>query len=325
MSSMTDVARLAGVSVSTVSLVCNKKGYVSEETRARVQAAMDQLGYRPSTLGRNLKMRRSGIIGVIVPDSAHPFFSTFTKYVERNLYARGFKTMICASAGRETVEQEYLDMLDQQAMDALIMGAHSLDVSRYLSVRRPLIALDRYLSDQIPTVRSDKEQIARMAAELFASRGRKKIVQLVSSGTIRTFDDARYATFAQLMAAQGAQVVDVALGFNCFTPDAYAEGVARAFDQVPDADGVLGVDMAALACLREAAKRGIRVPEDLSVVAIDGTYVTQIGPVELTAIVQQIDVLARRATDMAVSMVAGGGQPEGPRVIDVKLQQGETL
>ena len=77
MASIGDVAKLAGVSRSTVSLVCNNKGYVSDETRKKIEKAMKELNYIPSELGRNLKMQKSGIVGIIVPDIAHPFFSTF--------------------------------------------------------------------------------------------------------------------------------------------------------------------------------------------------------------------------------------------------------
>ena len=74
MASISDVAKLAGVSRSTVSLVCNNKGYVSREMREKIERAMRELNYTPSELGRNLKKQRSGIIGIIIPDMAHPFF-----------------------------------------------------------------------------------------------------------------------------------------------------------------------------------------------------------------------------------------------------------
>ena len=101
MTSIGDVAKLAGVSRSTVSLVCNNKGYVSEETRKKIEKAMKELNYIPSELGRNLKMQKSGIVGIIVPDIAHPFFSTFIKYAEKELYSRGYKALVCGTAGRE--------------------------------------------------------------------------------------------------------------------------------------------------------------------------------------------------------------------------------
>ena len=113
MASIGDVAKLAGVSRSTVSLVCNNKGYVSDETRKKIEKAMKELNYIPSELGRNLKMQKSGIVGIIVPDIAHPFFSTFIKYAEKELYSRGYKALVCGTAGREDVEEAYLQMLDR--------------------------------------------------------------------------------------------------------------------------------------------------------------------------------------------------------------------
>ena len=75
MAKIKDVAKLANVSPSTVSLVLNNKGYVSEATRAKVQAAVKELNYVPSEVARNLSLNRTNIIGVIIPDIAHPFFA----------------------------------------------------------------------------------------------------------------------------------------------------------------------------------------------------------------------------------------------------------
>lgn len=333
MASITDVAKLAGVSVSTVSLVCNNKGYVSDATREKVTRAAQELGYTPSQLGRNLKLQRSGIIGVIVPDIAHPFFAEFIKCVEQELQAKGYKTMVCGAAGRESVEQGYLDMLEQQSMDALIMGAHSLDISRYLGVSKPLVALDRYLSDEIPTIRADKNQIARMAADLFLERGRRRVVQLVSSKTIRDFDDVKEAAFRHNLEVAGAEVIDIPVGYNCFGFEQYLDVARRVFAEVPDVDGILGVDLGILACMQEAARLGRMVPEDVSMVAIDGTYVTRIGERTVTAIVQPIDAFAQCAADTVVDLVEHRPakdwekpSPEtGETVFEVTLQRGETV
>lgn len=325
MASMTDVAKLAGVSVSTVSLVCNNKGYVSDSTRQRVRDAMDKLGYTPSQLGRNLKLQRSGIIGLVVPDAAHPFFSTFIKYAEQASYDHGYKTMVCGTAGREEVEQDYLDMLEQHTMDALIMGAHSLDISRYLHASHPLVALDRYLSDTIPTVLSDKQQMARMAADLFIERNRHHVVQLVGSSMIHGFDDEKDSLVHGYLEQAGVRVTDVPVGYNCFTVEGYREAARRAVAAAPDADGFLGVDLGAMACMREVIRSGKTVPKDVSIVAIDGTYVTQVGPVEITSIVQHIDVLAARAVSIAVDMIESRAEHMRFEKLPVSLQAGETL
>lgn len=90
---MRDVAKAAGVSLSTVSLVVNNTGYVSADMRAKVESAMRQLNYIPNELARNLYRNRTNTIGVIMPTIAHPFFSTLTAHLQREFAARDLKTL----------------------------------------------------------------------------------------------------------------------------------------------------------------------------------------------------------------------------------------
>lgn len=102
MAKIKDVAKLAGVSTSTVSLVLNHKGYVSAATRAKVEAAVRELHYVPSEVGRNLSLNRTNLIGVIIPDVAHPFFAALLHEIEIALYQYGYKTMICSTGEKRT-------------------------------------------------------------------------------------------------------------------------------------------------------------------------------------------------------------------------------
>ena len=324
MASIGDVAKLAGVSRSTVSLVCNNKGYVSEETRKKIEKAMKELNYIPSELGRNLKMKKSGIVGIIVPDIAHPFFSTFIKYAEKELYSRGYKALVCGTAGREDVEEAYLQMLDRRTMDGVIMGAHSLKKERYLKIDRPIVTIDCYLADYIPTVHVDKRQVAEKAASLFLAKNRKKVVQLVSSHTIKNYEDEKEKVFREILQKKGCEVVDISVGYNTFTTEKYQDAAVRAFETCNDMDGILGVDMAAVACLREAQLRGRKVPEDLSIVAIDGTYITKIGPEILTAIVQPIEEMAQKLVSMIILQIEGKKIEEVESIFGATVQSGET-
>ena len=324
MASISDVAKRAGVSRSTVSLVCNNKGYVSQETREKIQRVMKELNYTPSELGRNLKKQHSNIIGIIIPDMAHPFFSTFIKYAEKNLYTRGYKALVCGTAGREDVEKAYLQMLERRTMDGVIMGAHSMEIEQYLKISQPILTLDRYLSENIPTVRADKKQIAQIAAEQFLKKKRKKVVQLVSSHTIQNYDAECDQTFRSLLEAEGVQVVDIPVGYNVFTPEGYQKATERVFEQCPDVDGILGVDMAAMACMKEASKRGISVSKSLSIIAIDGTYITRIGERTVTAVVQPIEKLAEKAVELILMMIESDRKPDMETVLNVYLQEGDT-
>lgn len=95
---MRDVAKKAGVSLSTVSLVVNGNGYVSDDMRERVRKAMQALNYVPNELARNLYHDCTNLVGVIVPTIRHPFFATFTAHLQHALAAQGLRTMLCSTA-----------------------------------------------------------------------------------------------------------------------------------------------------------------------------------------------------------------------------------
>ena len=111
MASMRDVAKLANVGLGTVSRMLNDSGYVSDETRSRIEAAMKTLDYTPNELARNLYHKRTGIIAVLVPNASNPFFAEFVDHVESELYKAGFKMMLCTTEKEFNAELEYLDML----------------------------------------------------------------------------------------------------------------------------------------------------------------------------------------------------------------------
>ena len=115
---MRDVAKKAGVSLSTVSLVVNGAGCVSDDMRERVAEAMRALNYVPNELARNLYHDRTNTVGVIVPTIRHPFFATLAAGLQRELSERGLRTMLCSTADSGTGEAEYVDMLRRHMMMA---------------------------------------------------------------------------------------------------------------------------------------------------------------------------------------------------------------
>ena len=104
MANIKDVAKLAGVSVTTVSRVLNNKGYISQDTYESVYRAIDQLDYVPNQIARNLFKQKSYYISLIVPDSSHPFWAEITKYIERKLYKHHYKLFLCNTGDTEDKE-----------------------------------------------------------------------------------------------------------------------------------------------------------------------------------------------------------------------------
>ena len=147
---LADVARAAGVSLTTVSRVLNNRGYLSQATKDRVAAAIKELGYRPNQLARALHGKSTRTIGVIVPTVALPFFGELAAELEDALAVHDYRILVCNSMGRADREREYLDLLVSHRVDGIVSGAHNEDLSEYGAIRMPLVAVDRDLSPAIP-------------------------------------------------------------------------------------------------------------------------------------------------------------------------------
>ncbi|WP_337378937.1 LacI family DNA-binding transcriptional regulator [Mitsuokella jalaludinii] len=323
MARIKDVAKLAGVSTSTVSLVLNNKGYVSAATRAKVEAAVKALHYVPSEVGRNLSLNRTNLIGVIIPDVAHPFFAALLHEIEIALYDYGYKTMICSTGEKKNAELAFLEMLRCHTMDGLIIGAHALHIENYQHIDLPVIAFDRYLCDEIPIVRADHHQGGQMAAEALLRRHPRHVVQITGSPTVHTTAHEHEDIFAGCIEKAGIPLDNIIMPANAFRPEDFAAAAHEIFERYPDVDAISGADLGAICALREAIRRGRRCPEDLSIVAYDGTYLTRLGPQILTAVVQPVPALGQRAAEAIVRRIR---QEELPSLqpLPMDLQQGET-
>ncbi|WP_303163707.1 LacI family DNA-binding transcriptional regulator [Mitsuokella multacida] len=323
MARIKDVAKLAGVSTSTVSLVLNNKGYVSAATRAKVEAAVQELHYVPSEVGRNLSLNRTNLIGVIIPDVAHPFFAALLHEIEIALYDYGYKTMICSTGEKKNAELAFLDMLRRHTMDGLIIGAHALHIENYQHIELPVIAFDRYLCDEIPIIRADHHQGGQLAANALLKRHPHHVVQITGAPTVHTTAHEHEDIFAQVIKQASVPLDTIVMPANAFRPEDFAKAAREVFKRYPDVDAISGTDLGAICALREASRRGRRCPDDLSIVAYDGTYLTRLGPQSLTAVVQPIPALGRRAAEAIVRRIRHEELPS-LQPLPMGFQQGET-
>jgi hypothetical protein len=121
MSTINDVAKLAGVSAMTVSRVINNSGYISRETRSRVEAAIAELAYVPNAVGRQLRSKRTKMLALVLSDIMNPFFTTIARGVEDVARAQGFSVMFCNTDESEAEEAKYLLMLVQRQVDGVLL------------------------------------------------------------------------------------------------------------------------------------------------------------------------------------------------------------
>lgn len=324
MSSIRDVARRANVGTTTVSRVLNGNGYVSEETRKKIEAAMEELDYTPNELARNLFHKKTGIIAVIVPDASHPFFAAFVRKVESLLYGIGYKMMLCNTVESQNNEKEYLDMLNRHIVDGIITGCHTLEIEEYGLIKKPIVALDRVLGEDIPVVGSDHKKGGELAAECLIRKGCRNVIQFVGNMALDSPHQERHKAFAKMMQKHGVKVYSYELEWNKFD-SAYFQKVAHhMFELHPEVDGMFGVDLLAVGYLKEALMNGKRVPEDIKIVSYDGTYITRLVTPSLSSVVQSVDQLAEQSVKLIVRMIEGKKYKNKIVTIDVELREEGT-
>ena len=322
MASMRDVAKLANVGLGTVSRMLNDSGYVSEETRNRIEEAMKALDYTPNELARNLYHKRTGIIAVLVPNVSNPFFAEFVDHVEAELYKAGFKMMLCTTEKEFNAELEYLDMLNRHIVDGVITGAHSLAVEEYKKIHKPIVALDR--GEDIPVIAVNHKEGGRLAAETLIQNGCRRVLHFRGKVTVESPYHDRHFEFARIMEEHGIQTIDYELGRNRLDSEYYKKAVKDVFTRGIDFDGVFGVDRPVIECMNETIRRHCRVPEDVKFVAYDGTFITEMVEPPLTAIVQPIKELARESVRLVCNLVNGKVYKNKQVSLQVELRKGKS-
>lgn len=324
MTSINDVAKLAKVSKSTVSLVVNNTGYVSEKTRKKVLDAMDQLAYVPNQLGKNLSNKRSNIIGVVIPDVTHPFFAEFVKILESILYEKGFMLLVCSTLGREEVELDYLKWLDNYTIDGIVMGVHTLDVKYYIESERPIVSLDRHLAKNIPTVSSNHHKAAKLTVNQLCENNCSKVVQFVGSSNANVSSEKYAKECKKLFEDRGHTMITHVMKKNTFVLDEYLNEAKKAFEMYEDVDGFIGTDMIITQCLKLSVEKNMTVPDDLKLISYDGTQVTRMTTQQISCVKQDINELANQCADNIINLIEYNTPISLNTEIDVTWVNGDT-
>ena len=308
---MRDVARLADVSVKTVSNVVNRFPYVSGATRTRVLAAIDELGYQMNFAARNLSLGRTGLIALAVPELSLPYFGELAREAIRAAEVRGYTVLLEQTGGLRERELEVLGSDRRRMSDGLIfspIGLRAGDAPE-LEVDFPMVLLgERTLHSKVHHVAMANVAGARAATEHLLAAGRRRIALVGSydaegagAGSLRTrgFLDALEAAGVQHDPARtGAAVV--------WTRSTGAEEMRQILDRGAPIDAVFGLnDVLALGAMRVLFERGMRVPEDVAVVGFDDIDDAQFSRPSLTTVQPGRRQIARTAVELLVKQLDG--------------------
>ena len=297
---LTDVAKLAGVSPTTVSRVINKKGYLSEKTIQKVNDAMRELGYKPNNLARSLQGKSAKLIGLIFPNIRHVFYAELIDKLEHELFKKGYKTIICNSEHDSEKEREYIEMLEANQVDGIISGSHNLGIEDYNRVTAPIISFDRNLSPDIPVVSSDNYGGGVLAAQTLVKTGAKDIIMITGNDNSNSPTGLRHAGFASIL--PDAPIINVSSDFSPVRKEMEIKNILT--QQKPDAI-FASDDLTAILIINIAKELGISVPDQLKVIGYDGTYFIENYYPQLTTVKQPLEEIAFLCVELLLQKIEG--------------------
>lgn len=295
---LTDVAKLAGVSPTTVSRVINKKGYLSDKTINRVNEAMRELGYKPNNLARGLQGKSAKLIGLIFPNISHIFYAELIDKLEHELFKQGYKTIICNSEHDSDKEREYIEMLEANQVDGIISGSHNLGIEDYNRVTAPIISFDRNLSPDIPVVSSDNYAGGVLAAETLVKTGAQKIIMITGNDNSNSPTGLRHAGFASVL--PDAPIINVSSDFSPVRKEMEIKQILTKTQ--PDAI-FASDDLTAILVMKVAQELKLDLPRDLKVIGYDGTYFVENYYPQLTTIKQPMEDIAKLSVDLLLKKI----------------------
>lgn len=317
-----DVAKEAGVSKTTVSRVLNRRGYLSDKTIAKVEAAMAKLNYRPNVIARQLFKQETRLVGLIFPTIDDPFFGQLESALENELYQRGYKVLIGNSQNNPDKERGFLRQLLNRQVDGLIVGAHNEEITEYQQTTLPIVSIEQIVSKNVPVVSSDNYHGGLLATQRLLDDGCQHIIHTNYPENIPTPNHERRLAYEHLMKEHDRVPVTYHISFDD-PVDKKRAVIRRIFEEHPDVDGIFADnDTNAGLIMNIAREYGRLIPEDLRVIGYDGANATRILLPQLTTIQQPINRMAKVAVDLLQRRLKG--EEADSTMLPVKLIDGGT-
>ena len=317
--SISDIARKAGVSVSTVSFVMNDKAVkmrISREVIEKVENVAREMGYRPNQLARGLRTGKTKTIGLIVENISNAFFATLAKSIEDEAKKYDYKVVYCSTDNDEEKARDLINMLSQRQVDGYIITPTlnlGEDIRRLQAENKPVVLIDRYFPqhDEIPAVLVDNYEGVSRGMDYLVSKGYRKIA-LVSIETEMAHMKDRLRAYSDTLERHGITPDDRLVRIVPYNADhetALIEVVKLLSSAGKDVDavffltnylGVLGI---------EAIKKlQIKIPDQLAVLCFDDNDIFRLYTPTISVIRQPVEAIGQKAMQTLVERLRHTGE-----------------
>jgi LacI family transcriptional regulator len=306
-----DIAKTAGLSIATVSYVINNSRPVSPEAAEKVKQAIYQLGYSPNLIARSLRSKRTSTIGLVVPDSSNPFFAEIAKGVEDAGFSASYSVILCNSNATLQREQVYLDLLISKRVDGLILASTSatLDHLRPLLQRQlPVVVFYRQAEDlPVDTIQVDNQKGGQDATRHLIQLGHQKIA-CIRPASAKTPSYHRVDGYVQAMLESGLEISTELMPQGNNRIEGGHAAALRLLDSGQPFSAIFSTnDAMAIGAMRALRERGLRVPEDVSVIGFDDILLASYVVPALTTITQPKVEAGKRAVEFLIERIESCG------------------
>ncbi len=316
MATIKDVARRAGVAVSTASAAINRSAPVSEDVIAKVEAAVREIGYVPHMAARSLRMGQSQLIGLIVPDITNPHFAKVAKVVESVALEAGYMAAVYSTSEDYDRERQILEMMRLQRVAGLIIIPTRSDIEHGTrlgqQIHVPTVLLDSYV-EGLPydVVKLDNITAGRLATEHLIGLGHRRIAVTRGRANIITGED-RLRGYLAAHEAHGLEVEERLLIEGRFDQGVAHDAVLRLMEGPNPPTAIFALsNMMMLGVLNALRELNISVPGDVSVVGIDDFDFANIMSPPPTVVAAPVEAMAQRAIDSLFGQIRSKAEPTG--------------
>ena len=322
-----DLAEAAGVSVTTVSQILNGKGErFSLDTRRCVHQLQEEMGYVPDFNARNLIMKSAQTIGVLVPNLGNPFFSMFIKGVQSASRQRQFIPLIFGANHDEKLESYYLQELIKRAVDGLIIASASITGEAIDNILKkngiPYLLIDQNGGPSMDGVRIDDDRGGQLAAQHLLAFGHRRIAVVMPQNATQNLR-IRLAGFRQALAQAQVTLTDSDIILSPMTKLGGYQATAAVLKQHPTAVFAIN-DETALGLMRGFHERGIRVPQDISVLGYDDIDLDEYVVPRLSSVHQPVVTMGEQATELLINRIHNRRQAAQVVALPVDFRQRES-
>ncbi|GMA51382.1 LacI family transcriptional regulator [Alicyclobacillus contaminans] len=303
MATIKDVARLANVSVSTVSRAINHSGYVAKDVYDRVLAAMRELNYQPNAVARGLVSRKTGSIGLIIPDVANPFFSDIARGVEDEAIANGYTVILCNTDWNLQREQMYVRLMQGKWVEGIVLVGSRTPEQELAALLNglPIVLADRKPNLLKSAVWSDNEVGAYLATQHLMDVGCRKIAHIAGPEDSPSAT-ARRMGFRRAIEEQVGVYGTIAQGNFRF--DGGYDAAMKLFTADDPPEGIFAAnDMMAVAVIQAANRLGIRIPRDVRLVGYDNISMSEYVYPSITTVEQRGYDMGREASKLLLALL----------------------